>query len=448
MHNTHCETSDDVGAELKAASVEQTDLRALVKHMEWVDAATPLDVVYSQSKVHGQEFCAVKKDGRLVGLCSSSQVSYLLGHRYGHAIFSQHPVGNHLVERPIIIKHGAPIRAVLEQTLGRQGKAFNEDVILVGAGADREYYGIITVPALVRLQSALVEERFRAQEQLHRRLLDVSRQAGMAEVATGILHNVGNVLNSVNVSVTFLREMSRKSKLGSLEKAAGLLREHRAQLGAYLTEDPKGKLLPDYFIALGEQVRKEHSDQLKEIESLGKHIDHIKNIVAMQQRFAKQSGLHESVQISGLVEDALELNANSFTRHGVTVLREFGEMPMVVVDRHKVLQILINLLRNAQQAVDHGNALEKRITIRLVSSGDKHVAVQVHDNGMGIAPENLNRIFGHGFTTKKDGHGFGLHSCALAAREMGGSLLAQSDGVGKGATFTLALPIEKVATAA
>jgi signal transduction histidine kinase len=69
------------------------------------------------------------------------------------------------------------------------------------------------------------------------------------------------------------------------------------------------------------------------------------------------------------------------------------------------------------------------------------VAIIVRDNGVGILPENLTRIFGHGFTTKKDGHGFGLHSGALAAKQMNGALSVQSAGPGKGAAFTLELPI-------
>ena len=65
------------------------------------------------------------------------------------------------------------------------------------------------------------------------------------------------------------------------------------------------------------------------------------------------------------------------------------------------------------------------------------------DNGIGIPADNLTRIFGHGFTTRKEGHGFGLHSGALAAKELGGALTVESDGPGKGATFTLEFPIQR-----
>ena len=124
----------------------------------------------------------------------------------------------------------------------------------------------------------------------------------------------------------------------------------------------------------------------------------------------------------------------------MTVERRFSPAPLARVDKHKVLQILINLLRNAKYALDDANRPDKRITISIEPAGEQ-VRIAVADNGIGIAPENLARIFGHGFTTRQDGHGFGLHSGANAATEMGASLSVQSAGLGHGATFTLDLPV-------
>jgi C4-dicarboxylate-specific signal transduction histidine kinase len=266
----------------------------------------------------------------------------------------------------------------------------------------------------------------------------------MAEVATGVLHNVGNVLNSVNVSASLAVEMVRDSKLSSLEKVAALLQEHRGQLGEYLTNDPKGKLVPDFLVQLTSRLRGEHAGQLGELDSLVKHISHIKNIIAMQQRYAKVSGMLEMVPVEELAEDALQMNAEALTRHGVCLERRFATVPRVLADKHKVLQILVNLIRNAKYAVQHGPSPTRRVIVSILAPSDKRVQIQVQDNGVGIAPENLNRIFAHGFTTKKDGHGFGLHTSALAAKEMGGSLHAHSDGLGRGALFTLELPVAPV----
>ena len=263
----------------------------------------------------------------------------------------------------------------------------------------------------------------------------------MAEVATGVLHNVGNTLNSGNVSATLAMDMVRNSRIRGLAKAAAVLEEKRADLGDYLTNDPKGKLLPEFLIRLASRLHTEQTEQLRELESLLKHVGHIKSVITMQQRYAKVSGILELVSVKEMVEDSLEMNAEALTRHGVKLERHFAEVPAVVADKHKVLQILVNLIRNAKYAVDHGPGPEKTVSVTIEAPARNRVQIHVQDNGVGIAPENLNRIFAHGFTTKKDGHGFGLHSSALAAKEMGGTLHAHSVGLGCGARFTLELPV-------
>ncbi len=431
--------SESPGRDVKTPGVEQTDLNSLVRHQERCGVSTSLGQVYQQFQSHQQDFCAVMDENRVVGLCSRGHVGFLMGHRYGFSIYSKDLVPEHMIGHPLMLRQGTPVRQALETALGREDKAFNEDVILLDS--QDQYLGIIPVPALVRLQSALVEERFRVQESMHRRLLEVSRQAGMAEVATGVLHNVGNALNSVNVAATMAMDTARKSKVSSLEKLALILQQHRGRLAAYLSDDPKGKLVPEYIVELATRLRAEQAGQIGELESLLKLIGHIKNIVAMQQRYAKVSGILELVPVRDMVEDALQINAEALTRHGVVLERRFEPVPQVVADRHKVLQILVNLIRNAKYAVDHGPGPDKRVIVSIPALANNRVQILVQDNGVGIAPENLNRIFSHGFTTKKDGHGFGLHTSALAAKDMGGALHGHSEGLGHGATFILELPV-------
>lgn len=288
-----------------------------------------------------------------------------------------------------------------------------------------------------------VKERTEQLEQMHKQLLEVSRKAGMAEVATGVLHNVGNVLNSVNVSATIVGERISKLKVSGLTKAATLLQEHEPDLGEYLCTDPQGKLLPAYLLQLSEHLRVEQDASIQELNFLRSNIDHIKGIVAMQQSIASASGVKELFNFRELVEDSLRLNQSSFSRHGVTVNLDLDDVPHVIFDKHKVLQILVNLLRNASQACDDSGRTDKCLWVSL-QSGEEKIRLSVTDNGVGILPENLTRIFNHGFTTRKHGHGFGLHSSALAAKELGGALHVQSDGLGFGATFTLELPVPPV----
>jgi PAS domain S-box-containing protein len=289
-----------------------------------------------------------------------------------------------------------------------------------------------------------VTERKRAEARLEEAqiaMVGASRQAGMAEVASGVLHNVGNVLNSVNVSASLVSDNLQKSKVSGLGKAVALLREHEADLGAFFSTDPRGKQLTVYLARLAECLVAEQSTAMQELHTLRKNIEHIKEIVAMQQNYARVVGVTEKVKVTDLVEDALRLNSGTLARHEVELAREYEpELPEVIVERHKVLQILVNLIRNAKYACDESGRRDKRLVVR-VTSGDGCVKISTTDNGIGIPPENLTRIFNHGFTTRKDGHGFGLHSGALAAKEMGGTLVAQSDGPGTGASFTLSLPL-------
>jgi sensor histidine kinase regulating citrate/malate metabolism len=279
-------------------------------------------------------------------------------------------------------------------------------------------------------------------EVMHRKLLDASRQAGMAEVATGVLHNVGNVLNSVNVSCNVVARNLSQSKAGSLSKVSALLKEHENDLGDFFSNDPKAKHVPEFLAQLSAVLAGEKDGMLRELAGLQKNIEHIKDIVAMQQSFAMVSGVTETIRITDLVEDALNMNNSSLARNGVQVLREFApELPPVSTDKHKVLQILVNLIRNAKHACEDSGRSDKCVAVG-VTNGNGRVKICVKDNGVGIPGENLARIFSHGFTTKKNGHGFGLHSGALAAKELGGTLAVHSDGPGKGAIFTLELPLK------
>ena len=291
---------------------------------------------------------------------------------------------------------------------------------------------------------AEIEERKRMElevERIHRELVAASRQAGQAEVASSVLHNVGNVLNSVNVSTSLIRDHLGWLSSSNLEQAAQMIREHTDDLGRFLTTDEKGRHFPRYLSEVSQYLSHEQEYLLKEINGLAQNVEHINEIVAMQQNYASVSGVHEKVAVSEVVENGITMNLGAFSRHGIKVIREYEAVDYLTVDKHKLLQILVNILRNAKYACDESGVSGKQVTVRIKGAGKERVRVEIADNGVGIAPENLTRIFSHGFTTRKDGHGFGLHSAALAAREMGGSLAVHSEGVGKGATFILELPI-------
>jgi signal transduction histidine kinase len=304
--------------------------------------------------------------------------------------------------------------------------------------------------ALATTLAALEEQRKATQvaeaqrEVLQERLINASRDAGRAEVATGVLHNVGNVLNSVNVAAAMVKKTVNESKVANMGKALAILEEHAADLPAFLTTDERGKLLPGYLQKLAAVLAEENSIILGEMASLERSLEHIGRVVQMQQAYAKGSSLKEQVSPSDLIEDAVRINLTGFNKHGVQFTRDYAGLSPVLLDKHRVLQILINLISNATNAVADREPRERKITVRAQKcevESRPHIRVEVIDSGSGISSENLTRIFVHGFTTREDGHGFGLHSSANAAREMGGSLNASSEGLNKGATFTLLLPM-------
>jgi PAS domain S-box-containing protein len=303
-------------------------------------------------------------------------------------------------------------------------------------------------PRLVGIDLDITERVSAAEREnvLQQQLRDASRQAGMAEVATSVLHNVGNVLNSVNVSANLVTGTVKKSRAAALGRVVSLLREHEADLGTFVSRDERGKVLPVYLGELSKQLAADQQSALQELESLQSNVEHIKEIVAMQQRYAKLSGASETIDPTLLVEESLRINTTAFERHAITVIRAFEPIPRITVDKHKVLQILVNLVRNAKDACEALPDGSKEVTIR-VARWERGVRICVADTGIGILPENMTRIFTHGFTTKKSGHGFGLHSGALAARELGGTLRAESPGQGLGATFILELPLKSAENA-
>jgi C4-dicarboxylate-specific signal transduction histidine kinase len=301
--------------------------------------------------------------------------------------------------------------------------------------------------ATLKVEIAQRERTQAEMEKTHKELLKVSRAAGMSEVATGVLHNVGNVLNSINISASIVAEHLNEFNIVNIARAANLMRDHADDIGNFMTNDPKGKQLPDYLTQLATHLSTEQSLLVKEIGFVKMKIGHIKEIVAAQQNYGKVVGLEERVKVEGLIEDVFRIHASELAQHEVKIRHDYAPgLPEILVDKHKVLQILLNLLSNAKHAVVDSGQKEKQVTIRVTNGNDK-IRIAMSDNGVGITPLNLRKIFNHGFTTwKQGGHGFGLHSGALAAKEMGGSLLAQSDGQGQGATFTLEIPIKPVAS--
>ncbi len=292
-----------------------------------------------------------------------------------------------------------------------------------------------------------VSERKRAQqesEQLNQQLQRASHQAGMAEVATNVLHNVGNVLAAANSSLHLIGDKLAQSRIPQLSKAISMVADHKNELGRFLEQDEKGKLIPDYLIDLTEYLSHEQQSILDELKSLDQSMDHIKDVVHMQQTLAKIGEFSQDIDPDTMIKESLQLVRSKIEQYTIDVSIDNRFDQTLCTERHRLQQILVNLISNAADAVMNNEPDERRIRIRIDPTPEQMCRIVVEDNGIGIPKDTMPQLFKHGFTTKEDGHGFGLHSAANAAKEMGGSLTAQSEGTGQGARFTLELPSTSV----
>lgn len=291
-----------------------------------------------------------------------------------------------------------------------------------------------------------VFERTAELKDLNEKIGGIARSAGMAEVASGVLHNVGNVLNSVNVSASLIREQVRKSKVGNLARVVEMIEENKGNIVEFFSTNPKGKQVPQFLVLLSEQLGEEKKLMNRELDDLSKSIDHIKSVISMQQSYAGSAGFREQINIIDLVEDALKINMQGIQSHGIKIKKVFLKVPLLYVDKHKAMQIIINFISNAKNAlVDEGKKNKEHdpcMTIT-VKEEDGKIHVVVKDNGVGIEHDDIQRLFEYGFKKRRDGHGFGLHHSAIVANELGGKISINSDGLGKGASFKLSIPIDE-----
>ncbi|SMO97083.1 sensor histidine kinase [Gracilimonas mengyeensis] len=267
-------------------------------------------------------------------------------------------------------------------------------------------------------------------------LIEKAHKAGMADIATGVLHNVGNILNSVNTSAALIEDRLDKSKIKNLEKANDLLRQQLHDIESFIVDNPKGKQLLQYYLKLEEPLKEEQKNITELSKRLSGKIDLIKDVISAQQNYAMTSANSEEHTLSEIVDEAFMLNAGSSERHSIQVLKNYQSFAPIICQKTKLIHVLVNIFNNAKEAMSKNHRNDKVLKINLTED-DSRVYLSIEDNGHGITEKNLNKIFNQGFTTKKRGHGFGLHSSANYIQEMGGKIKVESDGEGKGARFIM-----------
>ena len=290
-----------------------------------------------------------------------------------------------------------------------------------------------------------VELRTAELKEIQNLALENAHKAGMSEIATGVLHNIGNIINSVNTSAEEILQITQKSKIANLLKANRLLSDNFARVTEFLTEDPKGKVLPEYYLKIGESLKTEHLQLKDEVLDMMKKLSLIKDVVQTQQEYAKRGLFVEEISLEQVTDEILNLQQSALKRHGIELVRVYGDAGKIKVQRVKFAHVLMNLIKNSKEAMTPLPDGRKRLTVEIGAITGSGPFLRIIDTGEGISKTNLERIFSHGFTTKEHGHGFGLHFCANAMTEMGGKLIAESSGEGQGAAFTLTFsPIEEL----
>ncbi len=276
-------------------------------------------------------------------------------------------------------------------------------------------------------------------EQVNKQLVETAHRAGMADIATNTLHNVGNILNSVTTSSQFILNIMDKTELKSLEKAANMLTDNMERIEDFIISDGKGRKLMRYIIKTKENLFKEFDTIKDHILRLAEKIEVISEVIASQQSYAVSRSMTEKHVLADIIDDAVTMQSGTIDRFRITIETDHQPVPEIPIQKTKLIHIIINLIKNAKEAMldTEPDKRKLKITSQKDSTG---TYVKITDTGEGVSKENLRKIFNHGFTTKKTGHGFGLHSSANYMTEMGGEIWAESEGMGKGTTFVLKFP--------
>ena len=268
-----------------------------------------------------------------------------------------------------------------------------------------------------------------------------ARRAGMSDVSMGVVHAAGNILNSINVSTKLLLRDVAAVDVGDMHSLARELEEHSDDLSAYITENENGKFLVPFIIAMADAVGDLRSRCIVELESLDLGLSQAIDLIRSQEKYAVGPSIEEEVELSGVVERALEVATISLPSvGGVQIERDFDGAPLVRTDSHRLKSVLINIIVNAFEALQGPDLRERRIVLRVYGTEDRRVVVEVSDTGCGIDPGSLDQIFTSSFTSKEGHSGEGLHMAANVCQELGIAIGVMSEGPGTGSSIKLRIP--------
>ena len=289
-----------------------------------------------------------------------------------------------------------------------------------------------------------VEERTDDLKMAQAKLLQQAHEAGMAEMAVGILHNIGNAITPAKVSTALLIKRINESRIRNH------IKDMMARFGDILSKpnsssQEETEKLKQIVEVLPDAVIEEFDHINSEVKRIRDKHEHIESIIHLQLRYARLSGNVENVNVNKVVLDSLEMLDESITKYSVTLIKDLDpNLPPIKSEKSKLLQVVVNLVKNGVEAMRDADSVERTLAISThTDSSGENIAISIKDTGMGFAPEDKKKLFTYGYTTKKTGSGFGLHSCANFLIANKGSIEAISDGPGTGAEFIVHLSLSR-----
>ncbi len=273
----------------------------------------------------------------------------------------------------------------------------------------------------------------------------------MRQMFSGTIHNIGNVITVARLAVSELEEANNEKNevldlilqeiLPDIEESV-----RAGTVGDFLTTDAKGCEYVGSMMQLLQHQKRILQEQADTVNALNQKLNHITEIISLQQRLISGVGRREVVAVDSLIRDAIKMMGESANRHDVQVLEELQGRDLIDVDPSMTTQVFINLIKNAIEALDHVTGRDRKLRISTTHrelEGVPYAVAGFEDNGPGMGDEVLNRIFDFGYTTKTAdgyGRGVGLNYCRRTIEKFDGFLEVMSEE-GSGTTFNVCLPV-------
>jgi DNA-binding LacI/PurR family transcriptional regulator/signal transduction histidine kinase len=276
-------------------------------------------------------------------------------------------------------------------------------------------------------------------EKLHASFQELTEQAyreGMADISIEILHNIGNILNSINVSASLMKTATDSPLIPYLINANQLLSSHLEDLGNFIARDPKGMKLMQFYLKLGTYFAEFKNQVLYNSTRLDEKIKSIVDLISAQQTY---TGVNESIErhdIASILDDTIKLMAESIEKYQIQVTKDYRVRPQIMVQRLKLFHVLFNLINNAKTAMTETKADERKLTLTICED-EKGKYIRISNNGYGPSHNLLEKIFDFGYPNPTTGYELGLHSCIKYMDEMGGKIWADANNPNQGTTFVL-----------